>query len=278
MTGRVSVQPRRRAARTHGSGSSSTGLRLIYVDPRRFGTGQAVHGRRTLDEYLDARLGVEPLDDCSRPTICGADPGPDAPIKSFILDQRRSRGRQHLRRRGAVSRSDPSAAPGGPAVAEQYERCARRRSPRCRPASRREGRRSTTSGTSTAYAGPSRTSFSSTGARASRVGRAADDPEDGRRRARTYVCETCQPRPRRKRVRAQSQAADLRSASDRGARLDGGLDLGEATDSSPSMITCGKVIIPVCFASSTRPSGSRDRLTSENSTPRAFNRPFARAQ
>ena len=35
--------------------------RLIYVDPRRFGTGQVVHGRRALDEYLDARLGAEPM-------------------------------------------------------------------------------------------------------------------------------------------------------------------------------------------------------------------------
>ena len=67
--------------------------RLIYVDPRRFGTGQVVHGRRTLDEYLDARLGVEPMtaaftsDHLRRLTR-----GRTAPIKSLILDQRRISG------------------------------------------------------------------------------------------------------------------------------------------------------------------------------------------
>ena len=69
------------------------GHRLIYVDPRRFGTGEVVHGEEARDAFLRARLGVEPMTpaftaDYLRRTTRGR----TAPIKSFILDQRRISG------------------------------------------------------------------------------------------------------------------------------------------------------------------------------------------
>src|ERR1700704_2678106 len=37
------------------------GHRLVYVDPRRFGTGHLVHGEPARDAYLAAQIGVEPF-------------------------------------------------------------------------------------------------------------------------------------------------------------------------------------------------------------------------
>jgi formamidopyrimidine-DNA glycosylase len=69
------------------------GHRLIYVDPRRFGTGHVVHGADARDEYLQARLGVEPLTpEFSADYLRAITRGRTAPIKSFILDQRRIAG------------------------------------------------------------------------------------------------------------------------------------------------------------------------------------------
>jgi formamidopyrimidine-DNA glycosylase len=69
------------------------GHRLVYVDPRRFGTGHVVHGGTARDAYLSQRLGIEPL----TPEFTGAHlramaSGRRAPIKAFVLDQRRIAG------------------------------------------------------------------------------------------------------------------------------------------------------------------------------------------
>ena len=69
------------------------GHQLSFCDPRRFGTGELALGYDNLEQFLDARLGVEPL-------------GPDfttehlylqtrkrrTPIKALLLDQRRVAG------------------------------------------------------------------------------------------------------------------------------------------------------------------------------------------
>ena len=67
--------------------------RLLYVDPRRFGTGHVVHGAPAKDAYLEARLGAEPFS----PEFTGSylrtqARGRRAPVKSFLLDQRRVAG------------------------------------------------------------------------------------------------------------------------------------------------------------------------------------------
>lgn len=67
--------------------------RLVFIDPRRFGTGELALGTDALHAFLGARLGLEPFD-----------PGFDlahlraltrisrAPVKAFLLDQKRIAG------------------------------------------------------------------------------------------------------------------------------------------------------------------------------------------
>ena len=67
--------------------------RVVYADPRRFGTGQLVFGAAARDAYLAARLGAEPFSPEFTPEHLRAMArGRRAPIKAFILDQRRIAG------------------------------------------------------------------------------------------------------------------------------------------------------------------------------------------
>jgi formamidopyrimidine-DNA glycosylase len=68
-------------------------LQLVIVDPRRFGTGQLLLGRPALEAFLAARLGLEPLDErFSREHLRELTRGRRAPIKALLLDQRRIAG------------------------------------------------------------------------------------------------------------------------------------------------------------------------------------------
>ena len=67
--------------------------RLAYTDPRRFGTGELALGPEALDEFFAARLGVEPLGpDFSGDHLYALARTSRAPIKAFLLDQRRVAG------------------------------------------------------------------------------------------------------------------------------------------------------------------------------------------
>ena len=64
-----------------------------FCDPRRFGTGELALGRAALDAFFDARLGMEPLDDgLSGAALRRLARGRTAPVKAFLLDQRRIAG------------------------------------------------------------------------------------------------------------------------------------------------------------------------------------------
>jgi len=66
---------------------------LRFVDPRRFGTGWLLAGRGELDAYLDARLGVEPFSEAfTAEHLRALARGSRAPVKAFMLDQRRIAG------------------------------------------------------------------------------------------------------------------------------------------------------------------------------------------
>ncbi len=67
--------------------------RLAYTDPRRFGTGELALGPDARDEFFAARLGVEPLGpDFSGDHLFALARTSRAPIKAFLLDQRRVAG------------------------------------------------------------------------------------------------------------------------------------------------------------------------------------------
>ncbi len=66
---------------------------LVFVDPRRFGTGELALGAAARDAFFAARLGLEPFD----PAFTGAHlralaRSSRAPIKAFLLDQKRVAG------------------------------------------------------------------------------------------------------------------------------------------------------------------------------------------
>jgi formamidopyrimidine-DNA glycosylase len=64
------------------------GAKLRFVDPRRFGHAITLQNSE-LEEYLDARLGVEPLSDrFTAHALAELASGRRAPLKSFLLDQR----------------------------------------------------------------------------------------------------------------------------------------------------------------------------------------------
>lgn len=69
------------------------GHQLRFCDPRRFGTGELAIGPAALAAFLDARLGVEPLNgDLDGATLRALAAGRRTAVKSFLLDQRRIAG------------------------------------------------------------------------------------------------------------------------------------------------------------------------------------------
>lgn len=91
------VRPRRRP--NGGVPGPADGVRgpavvgLAVCDPRRFGTGELLLGSDALEEFFAVRLGLEPLDE--RFTVGHLRElarGRGAPVKAFVLDQRRMAG------------------------------------------------------------------------------------------------------------------------------------------------------------------------------------------
>jgi formamidopyrimidine-DNA glycosylase len=71
----------------------SDGHELAFCDPRRFGTGQLVLGADALEEFFATRVGLEPLGpELTGETLRALAKGRRAPIKAFLLDQRRVAG------------------------------------------------------------------------------------------------------------------------------------------------------------------------------------------
>jgi formamidopyrimidine-DNA glycosylase len=100
------------------------GHRLVYVDPRRFGTGHLVFGTDARDEYLNTRIGIEPL----TPEFTGEHlrsmaRGRTAPVKAFVLDQRRIAGVGNIYADEALFRAGiHPLRPAGRLTAADWER------------------------------------------------------------------------------------------------------------------------------------------------------------
>jgi formamidopyrimidine-DNA glycosylase len=93
MTGSLLFDPPVDPIHTRVRFELDAGHRLVYVDPRRFGTGHLLHGAGAHDAYLAARIGVEPLTPgFTTDYLRRAARGRKAPIKAFVLDQRRIAG------------------------------------------------------------------------------------------------------------------------------------------------------------------------------------------
>jgi formamidopyrimidine-DNA glycosylase len=82
--------PHLRARFTVGPGAPE---RLLFVDVRRFGTGDVLLGSDALAEFFASRLGVEPLSpDFTAEALRALARGRRAPVKAFLLTQERIAG------------------------------------------------------------------------------------------------------------------------------------------------------------------------------------------
>jgi formamidopyrimidine-DNA glycosylase len=69
------------------------GHELRFCDPRRFGTGELAIGDAARDAFFAARVGVEPLgEEFDGSVLRALARGRRAPVKAFLLDQRRVAG------------------------------------------------------------------------------------------------------------------------------------------------------------------------------------------
>lgn len=69
------------------------GHRVVFCDPRRFGTGELLAGSDALEAFYAARLGVEPLSVAfTAAHLRALARGRRAPVKAFLLDQTKVAG------------------------------------------------------------------------------------------------------------------------------------------------------------------------------------------
>ncbi len=69
------------------------GRRLLFVDVRRFGTGDVLLGSDAVSDYFESRLGVEPLSaDFTAEALRALARGRKQPVKAFLLNQERIAG------------------------------------------------------------------------------------------------------------------------------------------------------------------------------------------
>ncbi len=97
---------------------------LVIVDPRRFGTGELLLGSDALEAFFAARLGLEPFDErFTAEHLRELARGRTAPIKAFLLDQRRIAGVGNIYADEALFRAGVHPRrPAGRLSREQYER------------------------------------------------------------------------------------------------------------------------------------------------------------
>jgi formamidopyrimidine-DNA glycosylase len=93
MTGSLLLDPPTDPPHTRVRFELDDGHRLVYVDPRRFGTGHLLDTSVACDAYLRERLGVEPFTpEFTAEHLAALGRGRKAPIKAFLLDQRKIAG------------------------------------------------------------------------------------------------------------------------------------------------------------------------------------------
>jgi formamidopyrimidine-DNA glycosylase len=94
---------------------------LLFTDARRFGHGIALEGA-DVDEYFDARVGLEPLtEDLTAEALCRLAAGRTAPLKSFLLSQSGIAGIGNIYADEALFRAE--LHPLSPAGSMKLEHC-----------------------------------------------------------------------------------------------------------------------------------------------------------
>jgi len=188
-------------------GESATGRgkrRLAIVDPRRFGTGELLLGEEALEAFFAARLGLEPLDELfTVEHLRGLARGRAAPVKALLLDQRRIAGMGNIYADEALFRA--GIHPLRTAGQLSSEQCARLRETTIASLQAGIDARGATIDDFRHVDGV-RGSFQDQflvhrreGEPCGRCGTTIVKMVVAGRG--TYVCETCQPRPRRRRRR-----------------------------------------------------------------------------
>jgi formamidopyrimidine-DNA glycosylase len=130
MTGAVLADPNpepphtRVRIRLGRLGRSGAERRLAIADPRRFGTGELLLGTEALEEFFASRLGLEPLEEgFTAEHLRGLARGRTASIKAFLLDQRRIAGVGNIYADEALYRAGiHPLRPAGRLSSEQYMR------------------------------------------------------------------------------------------------------------------------------------------------------------
>jgi len=124
MTGAVLCEPRPEPAHVRVRIELRPKRSLVIVDPRRFGTGELLLGGGALDEFFAARLGLEPLDEgFTVEHVRAVTRGRTAPIKALLLDQRRIAGVGNIYADEALYRAGiHPRRPAGRLTSEQHGR------------------------------------------------------------------------------------------------------------------------------------------------------------
>ena len=124
MTGSLLFDPATEPLHTRVRFHLDGGHLLLYLDPRRFGTGQLLPDVAARDAYLAVRLGAEPFTSAFSPVYLRQTArGRRAPVKAFLLDQRRIAGVGNIYADEALFRAGiHPLRPAGALTSAQWER------------------------------------------------------------------------------------------------------------------------------------------------------------
>jgi formamidopyrimidine-DNA glycosylase len=236
---------------------------IAFCDQRRFGTGELVLGPEALAAFFAKRVGIEPLDadvPLTGVALRALARGRRAPIKAFLLDQRRIAGVGNIYADEALFRARiHPLRPAGKLTGPQCEALAEAVTAALSAGLRAGG------ATIDDFRHPDGVYGSFQHEFLVHLRRGEPCHECGTEIVKfvaagrgTYVCETCQPRPRVRRRAARYAASSSSSRPDWSAIR---VSRNPPSTSSP-MTTCGKLSIPVRSASAARPAASLARLTS----------------
>jgi formamidopyrimidine-DNA glycosylase len=93
MTGAVLLEPQPEPTHVRVRLDFDPQRKLVIVDPRRFGTGELLLGEAAMEAFFAARVGVEPLQEgFTGEQLRELARGRVGPIKAFLLDQRHVAG------------------------------------------------------------------------------------------------------------------------------------------------------------------------------------------